>query len=105
MVSTESHFTNTQFLTILRFKVGEAKFRAFGGDKYLSVEGEDHGFVLHVDHTANHIATVPGAPEQTAAQIQTVALCTCQEDRMKMCKNDLLKASFKKKRKLQHCTQ
>lgn len=52
-----------RFLTILSFKVSEAEFGALGGDEDLSIEGEDHGLVLHVDHTAHHVPSVPAPPK------------------------------------------
>ena len=68
--------TNTHFLTILRFKVGEAEFRALGGDEDFSIQGEDHGLVLHVDHAADHVSSMPAPPKQMSAHVQTMALCT-----------------------------
>lgn len=73
-----STLTCTHFLTILSFKVSEAEFRSLGGDEDLSIKGEDHGLVLHVDHTAHHIPSMPAPPEQAAAHVQTVTLCTVQ---------------------------
>lgn len=62
------------FLTVLGIEVGEAELGTFGGDEDLSVQGENHGLVLHVDHASHHVPRVPAAPEQTAARVQTVTL-------------------------------
>jgi len=64
------------FLTILSFKVSEAEFRALGCNQDLSIKSEDHGLVLHVDHAAHYIPSMPAAPKQSAAHVETVALCT-----------------------------
>lgn len=75
--SSQPH-SYTLFLTILSFKVCEAEFRALGGDQDLPVQSEDHGLVLHVDHAAHHVPSMPTAPKQPAAHVQAVALCTVQ---------------------------
>lgn len=87
----------TRFLTVLSFEVSEAEFGAFGGDEDLAIKGEDHGLVLHVDHTAHHVPSMPATPEQTAAHVQTVTLCTVH---LKACNKTLrvrLKHMIKKK--------
>lgn len=56
-------------LTIFCFKVSEAEFRALSGDQDLSIKSEDHGLVLHVDHTAHHITSVPAASKQPTAHV------------------------------------
>lgn len=65
--------THTSF-TILGLKVGEAELGAGAGDEDFSIQGEDHGLVLHVDHTAHHVSRVPAAAKQAAAHVQTLAL-------------------------------
>lgn len=61
-------------LTILCLKVSEAKLRPLVGDQKLSIQGENHGFVLHVDHATNHIAAFPRLPKVTAACMQASTL-------------------------------
>ena len=61
-------------LTVLRLEVAEAELRALAGDEQLSVEGEDHGLVLHVDHAAHHVALAPRAAEVAAAHVHAPAL-------------------------------
>lgn len=69
-------------LTVLSVKVGEAQLRALGGDEDLSIEGEDHGLVLHVDHAAHHVPGVPAAAKQAAAHVQTVTLHAPQQEEL-----------------------
>lgn len=61
-------------LTVLGIEVGEAEFGTFGGDEDLSVQGENHGLILHVDHASHHVPSMPAAPEQAASRVQTVTL-------------------------------
>lgn len=82
MISLRSlhHFSLKQltlgFLTVLGIEVGETKLGTFGGDEDLSVQGENHGLVLHVDHASHNVPCMPAASEQTAARVQTVTLWT-----------------------------
>lgn len=61
-------------LTILCLKVSEAKLGSFTGDQEFSVEGENHGFVLHVDHATNHVALFPRLSKVAAACMHTPSL-------------------------------
>ena len=61
-------------LTVLRLEVGKAELGALVCDQDLSIEGEDHGLVLHVAHAAHHVARVPTPAEETAAHVQPVTL-------------------------------
>lgn len=61
-------------LTILCLKVSEAKLGSFIGDQQFSVKGENHRFVLHVDHAANHVALFPRMSKVAAACMHTSSL-------------------------------
>lgn len=71
---TYTHRLQSHTLTVLRLEVGKAELRALVGDEDLSVEGEDHRLVLHVDHTAHHVPRVPTPPKETTAHVQTLTL-------------------------------
>lgn len=62
------------FLTITDVEVGETKFRALVSDEDFSVEREDHGFVLHVDHTTHNVTRVPTATEEPTARVESMTL-------------------------------
>lgn len=61
-------------LTVLRLKVSETQLRAVAGDKNFAIQSEDHGLVLHIDHTPNHVPLVPGTTEEMASLVYTSAL-------------------------------
>lgn len=61
-------------LTVINVKVSETQLRALVGDQDFSIQGEDHGFVLQVDHTAHNVPRVPAAAEETAAHVEPVTL-------------------------------
>ncbi len=54
-------------LTVLCLKVSEAKLRALVSDQELPVQGENHGFILHVDHATDHVARFPRKSKVAAA--------------------------------------
>lgn len=60
--------------TIFSFKVSKAELRALVGDYDLSIQGEYHGFVLHVDHAAHHISFSPRPPKEMTAHMNPAAL-------------------------------
>lgn len=61
-------------LTIFSFKVSKAELRSLVGDYDLSIQGEYHGFVLHVDHAAHHISFIPRPPKEMTAHMNPAAL-------------------------------
>lgn len=61
-------------LTILSLKICEAQFGALICNKDFSIQGEDHRFILHIDHAADYIACVPGTTKEAAAHVQSVTL-------------------------------
>lgn len=61
-------------LTVLCLKVSEAKLGALAGDQQLSVQGENHRFVLHVDHATDHVALFPRMSKVAAASVHTSTL-------------------------------
>ena len=61
-------------LTIPCLKVSEAELRALVGDQELSIQGENHGFVLHIDHATDHIALFPWMSKVAAPCMHTSTL-------------------------------
>lgn len=64
----------TGALTILSLKVSKAKLRALVGNQELSIQGENHGFILHVDHATDHVALFPGVAKIPAPCVHTSTL-------------------------------
>lgn len=66
--------------TLFCLKVSEAKLRALVGDEELSVQGENHGLVLHVDHATDHVALFPRVSEVAASCVHAPALREGKQD-------------------------
>lgn len=82
LINTKAHKYGA--LTVLCLKVGKTKLRALVGDQELSVQGENHGFVLHVDHAANHVSLFPRMSKVAAACMQTSTLYKHEETNLKL---------------------
>ena len=63
-------------LTVLCLKVSKAQLRAIVGDENFSIQSEDHGLVLHIDHTPDHITLAPAATKDTTSPVHTSTLRT-----------------------------
>lgn len=61
-------------LTVFCLKVSEAKLRALVGDQEFSVQGKNHGFVLHIDHATDYVTLFPRMSKVAAACMHTSAL-------------------------------
>lgn len=71
---TDGQTIGLKCLTILGLKVSEAELRAFACDQKFSIQGENHGLVLHVDHTPDHVPFLPWMSKVAAASVHPSAL-------------------------------
>lgn len=61
-------------LTVPNLNLPEGCFGARVRHEDLAIEGEDNGVLCEVDHTANDIAWLPGAPKWLTTQVPALAL-------------------------------
>lgn len=61
-------------LTVPNLNFSEGCFRARVRHEDLAVEGEDDGVLCEINHAADNIARLPGAPKWLTAQVPALAL-------------------------------